>query len=212
MDWMTFVVGVLKAIAWPATLLLLVFSLRRQIQDLIPLLRKLKLREFELEFSQEIAKIDVGAQSATAESILPSKVGATAEDQDLPNERRIAAPVAEAGSPSTPSREEEVLRLASLSPRSAITEAWVEVEAAATAVAASFWGPGNRPEIFRTMDRLGEYLLQCKVIDAGQLVAFNKLRELRNKAVHAEELNLSVDETRRYVELAFTLANHIRSV
>jgi len=174
-----------------------------------PLLRKLKVKEFELEFAQAVAQLDVDMQPELMESIPSSR--ASTLDEDRSQASKISAPVGAVVRASKTRREEEVLRLASLSPRAAIMEAWVEVEAAASETAASFWGSGDRPEIFRTMARLGEYLLQCKAIDAGQLVAFNKLRELRNKAVHAGELNLGVDETRRYVELAFTLAEHIRS-
>lgn len=210
MDWMTFVVGVLKAIAWPVTLLLLAFWLRKPIRDLVPLLRKLKIKEFELDFAQAVAQLEVDARPEMGEPT-PSSTTSVTDDGRSSQKSKITAPVGATSQASKPRREEEVLRLAPLSPRAAIMEAWAEVEAAAAETAASFWGPSNRPEIFRTMARLGEYLLQCKVIDAGQLVAFNKLRELRNKAVHVEELNLGVDETRRYVELAFTLANHIRS-
>ena len=209
MDWMTFVVGVLKAITWPAALLLLALWLRKPIRDLVPLLRKLKVKEFELEFAQAVAQLEMDGQPEVGEPAASSTTSAT--DEGRFPESRIAAPVGAPTGASKSRREDEVLRLALLSPRAAIMEAWVEVEAAAAETAASFWGPNNRPDMFRPMARLGEYLLQCKVIDAGQLVAFNKLRELRNKAVHAEELNIGVDETRRYVELAFALAKHIRS-
>lgn len=199
---MTFVVGVLKAIAWPACLLVFVFWLRKPIRDLVPLLRKLKVKEFELEFAQVVAQLEVVARPEAGELTPNSTTGATGERHSRESEITAA---------SNPGREDEVLRLALISPRAAIMESWVEVEAAAGETAASFWNPGDRPEIFRKMGSLGEYLLHCGVIDSGQLVTFNKLRELRNKAVHAEELNIGVGEIRKYIELAFNLAKHIRS-
>jgi hypothetical protein len=206
MDWMTFVVGVLKAIAWPSTLLGLTFWLRKPIRDLVPLLRKLKVKEFELEFVEKVEQLDINAHPKPREPTVQFSLDAPGEA----NGQGEAATNA-----NTPvkklTREEEVLRLAPLSSRAAIMEAWGEVEAASAEAAASRWGPGNHPETFRTMARLGEYLLQSKVIDDGQLVAFNTLRDLRNKAAHAEELNIGVNETRKYVELAFALAKHIRS-
>ena len=89
-------------------------------------------------------------------------------------------------------------------------EAWLEVETAATAVASSFW---NQPpsDTFKNYPKLGEYLLQCNVIDTKQLETFNKLKQLRNKAAHVEELNLSENDARSYVELASALAAHIRA-
>ncbi|MEZ2417281.1 hypothetical protein [Luteibacter sp. RCC_6_2] len=209
MDWLTFIVGVLKAVAWPATLLGLTFWLRKPIRDLVPLLRKLKVKEFEVEFAREVVQLGAevqldSANSKTEETPIPATDGG-------PNEAPTSQTPPLASREARPNREEEVLRLASLSPRASIMEAWVELETAAAEMAASFWMPGNRPEIFRNSRRLGEYLLQCKVIDASQLAAFNKLKELRNKAVHAEELNLGVAETQIYVELAFALAKHIRA-
>ena len=58
---------------------------------------------------------------------------------------------------------------------------------------------------------MGEYLHQCKVIDHKQLETFKRLQQLRNKAAHAQELNLSEDDARSYVELALALAEQIRA-
>lgn len=89
-------------------------------------------------------------------------------------------------------------------------EAWLEVESSSISVASSFWGkpPSN---VFKNMPKLGEYLLQCNVIDENQLIVFNKLRQLRNRAVHAQDLELSEDDARSYVILASDLAKHIRN-
>jgi len=76
-------------------------------------------------------------------------------------------------------------------------------------VASSFWGQSPN-DTFRNMPKLGEYLLQCKVIDEKQLAVFNKLRQLRNKAAHAQDLDLSENDARSYVQLASDLAKHIR--
>ena len=48
------------------------------------------------------------------------------------------------------------------------------------------------------------------MIDEKQRAIFNKLRELRNKAAHAVDLNLSESEARTYIELAAALTSHIR--
>ncbi len=106
--------------------------------------------------------------------------------------------------------QSRLLQLVNFSTRAAIMEAWLEVEAAATVAASSFW---NQPpnNTFRKTPRLGEYLLQCKIIDTKQLEIFNKLKQLRNKAAHAEELNLSEHDARSYIELASELAAHIRA-
>jgi hypothetical protein len=206
MDWMTFVVGVLKAIAWPATLLGVTFWLRKPIRDLVPLLRKLKVKEFELEFAKKVERLDIDAHPKPRNPKVQFSLDAPETGKE---HAEVDANTDIPGKKLT--REEEVLRLAPLSSRAAIMEAWGEVETAAAEAAASHWGPGNRPETFRTMAGLGAHLLQSKVIDDSQLVAFNTLKDLRNKAAHAEELKIGVSETQKYVELAFALAKHIRS-
>lgn len=86
----------------------------------------------------------------------------------------------------------------------------IELEAAAVEVASSFW---NQPpsDVFRNDPKLGDYLHQCKVLDDKQLVIYKKLRQLRNKSAHAEELSLSESDARAYVEMASNLTKHIKN-
>ncbi|MGZ9667751.1 hypothetical protein ACXX9E_16970 [Pseudomonas sp. GNP014] len=184
MDALTFVSEVIKSLAWPAAVVSLVIMLKKPIAQLIPLLRKLKYKELEMEFSKEIAELRAEA----------------------------SAPVSSGGQPTInqPNPPNRLLQLISFSTRAAIMEAWLEVEAAASEVASSFW---NEPtsDTFRNYPKLGEYLLQCKVIDKKQLETFNKLKQLRNKAAHASELELSESDAKSYVELASALAAHIKN-
>jgi hypothetical protein len=184
MDTLTFISEIIKSLAWPIAVAFLVLMLRKPIAHLIPLLRKLKYKELEMEFSEEIAELK-------AEATVPiTSTGQPTITQTAP-----------------PSR---LLQLVNFSTRAAIMEAWLEVEVAATEVASSFWNqPSN--DTFRNYPNLGEYLLQCNVIDAKQLETFNKLKQLRNKAAHAEALNLSENDAKSYIELASALAAHIKA-
>lgn len=183
MDIFTFISELTKAVIWPITVILLAILLRNPILELFPLLRRLKYKELELEFAQEIS--------------------------ELKAEAMIVEQGAERNTLQVLSTSSNLLNLVTFSTRAAIMEAWLEVESAAISVASSFW---RQPptDTFRNMPRLGEYLLQCKVIDEKQLIIFNKLRDLRNKAVHAQELQLSETDAKSYVQLASDLARHIR--
>ncbi|NOQ76793.1 MAG: hypothetical protein GQ475_03165 [Methylococcaceae bacterium] len=183
MDALTFLSELIKAVAWPVTAIVLVLLLRKPIVELIPLLRKLKYKELELEFAQEISEL-----KAEAEAIAKEK----GEEP-----------------PSIASTSSNLLNLVAFSTRAAIMEAWLEVESASDSVASSFWGQSPNGT-FRNTPKLGKYLLQCKVIDEKQLFVFNKLRQLRNKAAHAQELDLNENDARSYVQLASDLAKHIR--
>lgn len=198
MDILTFIAEVVKALAWPVSLLLFCFILRKPIRELIPLLRKLKYKEIEMEFSREIAELK-GEMLLTSEQ--PTAQPSIANDKQL-----AAALLPDRLS----SKRDELARMASFSTRVAVMEAWLEVESAAIEVTSSFWN-GPPSDAFKNFPRLGEYLLQCKVIDKKQMEIFKRLQQLRNKAARAQELNLSVEDTLSYVELAIELTAHIRA-
>lgn len=185
MDVLTFTAQVIKALAWPTAVVLVALMVRKPVIELLPFLRRLKYKEIELEFSKELAQL---------------KSEVTANE---PTTSQKAAPSA----PNATSNR--LFSIASISKSAAILEAWSELESASVAVASSFWS--QPPSDAFKNPRLGEYLLQCKVIDEKQLFVFNKLRELRNKAAHAVDLNLSEEEARTYIELASSLITQIRA-
>ncbi|KAB7704017.1 hypothetical protein GBN26_00040 [Plesiomonas shigelloides] len=184
MDGFTFTSEIVKALAWPSTMIGLVFLLRKPIVELVPLMKKLKYKELELEFSQEV--------------------------QDLKSKINDALPEKDNQSSVSLSSTSKALDLVSYSTRAAIIEAWIELEAAAIEVANSFWSPSHS-DVFRNYPKLADYLHQCKVLDDKQLEIYKKLRQLRNKSAHAEDLSLSENDARAYVEMASNLTKHIKS-
>ncbi len=186
MDTLTFTAEVIKALSWPTAVVLVAVMIRKPVIELLPFLRRLKYKEIELEFSKELAQ-------------LKSDIKAS---EPMTNQ--------ESARPARSASNNRLLDIASISTSAAILEAWSELESASVAVASSFW---MQPlgDTLKNYSKLGEYLLQCKVIDEKQLVIFNKLRTLRNKAAHAVDLNLSEEEARTYIELATSLIEHMRS-
>lgn len=53
MDWLTFAAAIVKAVAWPATALLIVLLLRMPIRELIPRLRTLRIGPVEASVARE---------------------------------------------------------------------------------------------------------------------------------------------------------------
>lgn len=192
MDTLTFAAEVIKAVVWPASLLVLAFLLRKPLKELMPLLKRLRYKEVEIEFSREIAMLKVKSLS----------------------EQSSDQPSAGVTSPGLPkileSKRLELLRMVPFSTRVAVMEAWLEVEGAANEVASSFWSQPPS-EIFRGDPTIGEYLFKCNVISRDDLETFKRLRHLRNSAAHAEEINLSDGDAISYVEVAMSLAAKIRS-
>ena len=176
MDWLSFIAAVVKALAWPLTVLGIFLVLRRPLTGLIPLLARLKIKDLELDFGRRLAEVSVEAAS------LPGGRSATGR----------------------PAGDDAVLRLAAAAPRAAILEAWLRLEAAALE-AARRRGTAEPISHLRSPLRLIEALEELAVIDARQAAVFHELRSLRNSAAHALGFEPSPDVARNYVELAARL-------
>lgn len=103
MNWLTFITEIVQALAWPVAVIICVALLRQPLSQLVPLLRKLKYRELELEFEQQV--------------------------KELENKVSVAVPAAVAAEDVEP--EDRVLELVEISPRAAVIEACRSVEATA---------------------------------------------------------------------------------
>ncbi len=178
MTFLEFLASIIGSLAWPIAAVVLVVFLKKPVVELIPLLRKLKYKELELEFSEGLKELKPPAENLQFQ-------GPKGAASDLE-------------------------RLAEVSPRAAIIEAWLQIEAEASRVAASFWTGSNR-EVFRNYAKLGDYLEQCKVLNSRQAQNFRKLRELRNKAAHYETLEIDENAASVYVHAAVELVEHLRA-
>ncbi len=62
MDKYTFISEMTKALTWPATLIVVLLLMRKPLVCLIPFMRKLKFKEFEMEFSEQVQALKSEAQ------------------------------------------------------------------------------------------------------------------------------------------------------
>jgi HEPN domain-containing protein len=109
--WLDFIAAVVSAIAWPVAIVVVVLLLRRQIRNLIPLLRRIRYGEFEAEFSEEVEETAAEIQQH-AEEMPVKELPALPEDV----EERLRTNI-------------ELLRAsAQENPGIAVLEAWLLVE------------------------------------------------------------------------------------
>jgi hypothetical protein len=181
MNWMQFIAAIVRAVAWPAVVMVAAVLLRRPLVRLIPLLRHLKYGELELEFAE-------GVQSAREE----------AEVTLAP----LTAPVARVP------EVDSLLQLATESPRLAVVGAWRLVESSAHRACAALGVPVERGRPFAGLE-LTYALRREGVLDDATLTMMNRLRSLRNQAVHGEEFSVDEASAREYVRLAEALAQRI---
>jgi len=183
MDTLTFIVELLKAFAWPIVIVILIAMLRKPIAQLIPLLHRLKYKGLELEFSKEVFKL------------------ADQVERDVPmlHERNHK----EWG-------DDQLLTFkAQHSPRTAILEAWLKLENVAIDTLRR-----KRPDFTKASFISPRYitnsLQKAEVLDKKQISIFNKLRRLRNMAVHSLDFNLDLDAVAEFVYLTEMFINHIQ--
>lgn len=95
------VIRLIDIVAWPATALLLFWLLRKPIRSLVPLIQRIKCKDFEIEFSKKLAEVtaDVGE-----------------------------SPLLELGESK---EIDQIYALVDISPASAVIEAWRRLERAA---------------------------------------------------------------------------------
>lgn len=179
MDILDFIASLIESLAWPVTLFLILFLFRKQVAGLLPLLRRLRYKDFELAFEKQVEEAQ-----------------AKADREHLPQARELEDEL------------DSLVEIAFVSPRAAILEAWLKVEAAA-AEAVSRHGLELRGRE-RTPLQLGEALNRAEVIDRGILDVYEQLRDLRNKAVHGPEVTFSPSVVRDYISLALSLVDHLR--
>lgn len=176
-----FVASLVSSLAWPSVVVIAIVLLRGPITILLPLLRRLKYKEIEVEFAETIRDLR--------------------EDVD-------ALPQVPGGAPLRVPEEEKLLKMAAVSPRAAVLEAWrlLESEAKRTLADRGEPIPADRP---LTGPALSRKLQAREVLDDASRETLDRLRHLRNQAAHADEFALDENLAREYVGLALAMTGRI---
>ena len=178
MDTLTFIAKIIKAIAWPLAIVVAVILLRKQIARLLPLLRRLKYGDVELEFDREIEALGQAANSQLPEA--PSEGGFA----DI---------------------REGLLRQSMVSPQAAVIQAWRYLEEQLVA-AAKRHNLDVADTAWAMPMLLGGIMLNAGIISDSQYTILHRVKQLRNEAAHPTGMEVGIDDAGRYVELAIRLA------
>ena len=188
MDILSFIANVISSLAWPSVLILCVVLLRKPIAGLIPLMRSLKFKDFEIDFGPRLEELEAKADEAKLPSIPP--------------------PTTEA--PEEPKREtdywETIEGLSEVSPRAAISEAWRRVEWAIDDYFRRLGMEG--PRSYQGM--LRALRAQERPIPPA-MTLFQELRVLRNRAVHARDFDIDPRHAIEFAQLADRIVASLES-
>ena len=173
---MNYIVEIVKALAWPIAAIWLGYVFRGEVRQLLARMSQFKYRDFEAKFDKDLAR-------------------AEAEAAKVPVSQKAELP-----GPDTLSKLEQLHRIAEVSPRAAIMEAWVLLETEAKE--AGFKEGLQQPTIY--------YLAMYERLPEVSWPLIQQLRQLRNKAAHLPDFVLTQEEAERYLELAVKTSEIIK--
>jgi len=169
-------IEVLGKLVWPVTVIVVVLILRRPLSELVLKTKRLKYKELDVEFNDEIRRIEAEAEEAlpTPSPILEKKVSVDLND------------------------------LAKISPSAAVAESWRSVENAAKQLIQSKEIEVDY-DVHTPYKLIQNVLVKGKLIDERSGKIYQELRQLRNKVVHAEDFELSEEQALDYIRLSMKL-------
>lgn len=183
MDILTLLSQLVKALAWPCAVIIIVLLLRRSLLAVIPNLKRLKYKDFAAEFERNLEK----ANREVAQINPPPMQQAEETPMGLPE------PAAQ-----------KYRRLAEVSPKAAIMEAWRDAEIALLDAA------GMRDSSV-TLPRILDILFRDGKIDIAEKQILEYMRSLSNKAAHAD-IDFDADQAYRYAILSTQMTIEIINV
>ncbi len=181
-------VALVSALAWPLTVLILVYLFRREFRQAASRLSSLKYKDFQADFARELASVEDEIK------LLPPTPTTNGSDASA---TQTAAEL---------SSDERLLRLAEISPRAAITEAWRDIELS-TIAAAKAYGISTRGHVAGVREI--HELAQRRLLPQDVVDIYGGLRRLRNEAVHANEFLLDQDQALQFIALAQELQRRL---
>ena len=183
MDWLSFISSVVGSLAWPGAVIALVLILKKPIRELLPLLQRLKYKELEIEFGKRVEEV----KEELALQLPPeTALGPAGEEADA------------------------IARLAEVSPRSAVLEAWRDVELAAMEGARRIGGETFRGKPL-TLQAI-RLLERNETLNRNVIGLLRDLRGLRNEAAHAPAFALAKESALEYAASSSAVARYLRKV
>lgn len=177
---MTELISLVSALAWPLTVIWLAHSFRNELRGLLHRLSKIKYKDAEATFEETLKTAEVQAASLPLAVPLPLENAPSSEPSEL--DTRIA----------------QLYRIAEVSPRAAILEAWALVEAAAGK--SGFVQGASRPLVNPLL--FVDWLIREGRIPAESAELMRTLKNLRNQAAHLPDWQVTFAEAERYLRLA----------
>lgn len=196
MDWLQFIASLIKSLAWPTVLVILATLLRVELRHLLLTLTQLKYKDLELKFGRELRRTIEEAKEAKVIDISPQRPKTIA-----PAKRDSSQLLTEAA------------ELAQRFPEPAVAVGWQAIEdELSQAVMRLAISPG--PPLDNSARKNAELLKAQNLIDQPTIDLLNRMRNLRNMAVHGGYGGSAVttDEAIEFLALAEGVVQKLRGL
>ena len=167
-----FISKLIDSLAWPFTVLLGLFFLRKPIRIIISSLKMFKYGEIEIKFSEGIRQLEKKVNSK-----IPSGE----------NTQKISL------------LRDKVFEIIKISPKYAIIEVWNEIEVEIMRILTAKKIKID-PSIKKKPIKLAEKLFKENIIDKTQRDIIVEMRKLRNEAAHYEKAEITGEIALRYLD------------
>jgi hypothetical protein len=176
MGLLDFTAALINALAWPIAVVVIVILLRTEVGNLLARITKIKHKDSEIDLAQEVEAATNSADKALGR-------------------------VAGAGSSS---KRERINRLAEDSPRGAILDSWLSVEVAMTDYEKrhGIEHANSHAPAYHRVQSIQLNNLDTPTLGQGVLEMLNKLRQIKNDAVHSTDSDITPETARNYASLA----------
>lgn len=179
-EYLPFISCLIKSIAWPVAVVLIVLLLRRSLAHLILSLKSFRYRDLELGFEQKLSEVKRGF-------------------------KKIEIDTSSDNSKSTPLWN-RILNQTEESPTSSILNAWEEILSTIEYLAEKY---EFSIHIF-PFRKMIEDLCDMRIINIEQAEVIENLLALRNLAAHGGDLRINVRQAREVIFLSRKLAEYLK--
>jgi len=191
MDWLNFLASLIDSLAWPAAVVIGILILRRALGYLIPDLKHLRYKDFELQFGKKLDDVRHHLESHPSETLQPPMPSAIQGVDEVSKTEYI--PYFEI--------------IAEVSPRAAIMEAWIGFEATAKSLVQKL--DLQAPRRSMSLHSLIGALRHGELITQEELEALTMLRAIRNEILHGHDRRLSKEDAAEYARIITEMAEGI---
>lgn len=175
---------IIEQLVWPVAMIFCVLILRKPLSALVRTTKRVKYKDVEVEFNEQIQRIEA--------------------------EVAKALPVSESATEPIPSHNVAVdlYQFADVAPNASVVEAWRSIEKSAKNLIKAR-GHDVDYDVATPYKVIQDVLVSRKIIEERSGKVFEQLRQLRNKVRHADGYELTPGQATDYIDLAVKLRGYL---